>query len=250
MPAYYYAQISPAAAPPHLFNGKRFARQHWETVDQFLQRLPPATTEGSRELQWIWISNPYVPPRQFNLGGIPSDEWSENVSKIPTLRMHGEYMLNELEMTKFVLGQNLTQQSAAMISIERDKTVVAIQNLAIAMKIITGKWMLFPPVDRVNHIWSIVAHAVATGQLGLGAKVSPKLDHPETGSRLICIYTDDFSNIEDVIRVLRKLRELGLVPRNERPPIYYKCDAYTYLEIFSGNRWDIRPSLYSSKEML
>jgi hypothetical protein len=83
--------------------------------------------------------------------------------------------------------------------------------------------MLFPPVDRVDHIWSIVAHAVARNQLGLGAKVSPKLEHPETGSRLICIYTYDFSNKEDVMRVLRKLRDLGLVRRNERPPIYYKC---------------------------
>lgn len=82
--------------------------------------------------------------------------------------------------------------------------------------------MLFPPVDRVDHIWSIVAHAVARNQLGLGAKVSPKLEHPETGSRLICIYTYDFSNVEDVIRVLHKLRELGLVLANRRP-IYYKC---------------------------
>lgn len=82
--------------------------------------------------------------------------------------------------------------------------------------------MLFPPLDRVNHIWSVVAHAVTTGQLGLGAKVSPKLGHLETGSRLICIYTYDFSNREDVIRVLRTLRDLGIVRRNETP-IYYKC---------------------------
>jgi hypothetical protein len=126
--------------------------------------------------------------------------------------------------------------------------------------------MLFPPVDRVNHVWLIIAHAVATNQLGIGAKVSPKFEHPETKSRLICVYTDDFSNKEDVIRVLQKLKELGLVPGKK--PIYYKCgksfkkfvvmdssdrnaiDAYTYLNIFSGNEWDIQPSLYSSKQML
>ena len=81
--------------------------------------------------------------------------------------------------------------------------------------------MLFPLVDRVNHIWSIVAHAVATNQLGTGAKVSQKLEHPETKSRLICIYTGDFSDKEDVIRVLHKMKELGLVP--SKRPIYYKC---------------------------
>jgi hypothetical protein len=33
------------------FKGKWFVRQLAETVDEFLQRLPPATTEGSEELQ-------------------------------------------------------------------------------------------------------------------------------------------------------------------------------------------------------
>lgn len=126
--------------------------------------------------------------------------------------------------------------------------------------------MLFPPVHQVNHTWSIVAYAVATGQLGIGAKVSPKRVDPETRSRLICIYTDDFSNKEDVIRVLRKLKELGLVSCGR--PIYYKCgkpfemfscyrssdwsgiDAYTHLNIFSGNRWGISETLYNSMEML
>ncbi|OBT58861.1 hypothetical protein VE04_00908 [Pseudogymnoascus sp. 24MN13] len=156
-------------------------------------------------------------------------------------------------MTKFALEQNIAQLSAAIVTrqmcFERDIAVAAIHHLAITMEMTTGKWMLFPPLDRVNHIWSVVAHAVATGHLGLGAKVSPKLGHLETGRKLICIYTYDFSNIEDVIRVLHTLRDPGLVRRNETP-IYYKCDAYTYLEIFSGNRWDIRPSLYSSKGML
>jgi hypothetical protein len=73
----------------------------------------------------------------------------------------------------------------------------------------------------VSHAWEIVAHAVATNQLGLGAKVSPKREDPETGNRLICIYTDDFSDKEDVIRVLRKIKELGLLPHGR--PIYYKC---------------------------
>lgn len=81
--------------------------------------------------------------------------------------------------------------------------------------------MLFPPVHQVNHAWSIIAHAVATNQLGIGTKVSPKREDPETRSRLICIYTDDFSDKEDVIRVLRKLKELGLVSCGR--PIYYKC---------------------------
>lgn len=81
--------------------------------------------------------------------------------------------------------------------------------------------MLFPPVHEADYVWAIIAHAVAANQLGVGAKVSPKREDPETRNRLICIYTDDFSDTEDVIRVLHKLKELGLVSCGRT--IYYKC---------------------------
>ncbi|KFY47515.1 hypothetical protein V496_10606 [Pseudogymnoascus sp. VKM F-4515 (FW-2607)] len=203
MVAYSDAQVagSPTLALSDRFKGQWFGRQLAETVDEFLQRLPPATTNGSEELQWIWEN----PPRQ------PAAMASRD------------------------------------ISIARDKAVMDILNLAVQTKVTSGKWMLFPPVHQVNHIWPIIAHAVATGQLGIGAKVSPKRVDPETRSRLICIYTDDFSNKDDVIRVLRKLKELGLVSCGR--PIYYKCDAYTHLSLFSGNRWGISETLYNSMEM-
>ncbi|KFX91971.1 hypothetical protein V490_05616 [Pseudogymnoascus sp. VKM F-3557] len=223
------------------FKGKWFGRQLAETVDEFLRRLRPATTEGSEELQWIWISNPY-------LSLPPSDEGSENIS---IMCSQGASMLNELENITFRLQQKPPHQPAAMtsrdISIARDKTVTSILNLAVQMKITSGKWMLFPLVHEVDHVWSIIAHAVAANQLGTGAKVSPKREDPETRSRLICIYTHDFSDTEDVIRVLQKLKELGLVPCGST--IYYKCDAYTHLNIFSRNIWGITESLYDSTEI-
>lgn len=39
--------------------------------------------------------------------------------------------------------------------------------------------------------------------------------------RLICVYTMDFNDMEDVGRVVRKMRDLGLV--ETKKPIYYKC---------------------------
>lgn len=138
MAAYSSARTaeSPTATLSDRFKGKWFGRQLAETVDEFLQRLPPATTEGSEELQWIWISNPYLPVR-------PSDEGSDNISKLSMMCSRGAIMLNELENRTFHLQQKPPQQPAAMtsryISIARDKTVMTILNLAIEMKITSGK---------------------------------------------------------------------------------------------------------------
>jgi hypothetical protein len=51
-----------------------------------------------------------------------------------------------------------------------------------------------------------------------------------------------------VKRVLSALVELGISKREST--IYYKCDAYTHLDIKSGNDYKLRASLYSSEEVL
>lgn len=81
--------------------------------------------------------------------------------------------------------------------------------------------MLFSSAQHVNDTWSTVAHAIATNQLGSTAKVAPRSEGSERKERVICIYTRDFSDKEDVLRVLRKIKDLGLLDGGR--PIYYKC---------------------------
>lgn len=109
--------------------------------------------------------------------------------------------------------------------------------------------MLFPKSEDAPRYWYKVAEATADNRLGIAAKVSTGLGEVRE-ERLICIYTKDFSDMDDVRRVLQGLVELDLVdPRNPRG-IYYKCDAYTYLDINSGNEYGLPASLYSSRELL
>lgn len=72
---------------------------------------------------------------------------------------------------------------------------------------------------------------------------------PTEPNTLICIYTYDFSDFEDVCRVLNVIVDLALCHADGRP-LYYKCDAYTHLNISSGNSYKLKASLYSSKEIL
>lgn len=117
--------------------------------------------------------------------------------------------------------------------------------------------MLFPTEDDVTQTWRTVCEAMIENKLGEQAKVaiedhSRRLSSPDapfTPNRLICIYTYDFSDLEDVRRVLDELVDLGLVSREGRG-IYYKCDAYTYLGIESNNPYKLKASLYSSSDLL
>ncbi len=82
--------------------------------------------------------------------------------------------------------------------------------------------MLFPLPDRVNGIWKLVAESTASGELGKAAKVGTDDGRGESAARLVCVYTEDFSDGEDVKRVLRKMKSIGLLDAAGRD-IYYKC---------------------------
>lgn len=97
--------------------------------------------------------------------------------------------------------------------------------------------MLFPPPEDVNGVWQLVAHATAEGQLGSSAKVATDSGLDAGRPRLVCVYTEDFSNEEDVKRVLRKLVEMGLVNRKEAggaaQGLYYKCGMFKFFLVRS-----------------
>jgi len=81
--------------------------------------------------------------------------------------------------------------------------------------------MLFCSPQEVNAVWEVIARNTVNNELGIAAKVAPD-DGSTRVDRLMCIYTKDFTDMEDVTRVLKKLKELGLVEAKGRA-IYYKC---------------------------
>lgn len=58
-------------------------------------------------------------------------------------------------------------------------------------------------------MWAKVTRATADGELGIAAKISPR-EEPDR-HRLVCVYTRDFNDKDDVARVLKRLKELDLV---------------------------------------
>lgn len=90
-----------------------------------------------------------------------------------------------------------------------------------------GKWLIFQEVDQVDASWKKVRDATVTGELGISAKVSTAKPNPDSrdNRKVIYVYTKDWANENDVMRVREKLRELGFVDR-----IGYKRN----LETFAG----------------
>ncbi|KAH7157201.1 hypothetical protein EDB81DRAFT_416243 [Dactylonectria macrodidyma] len=241
----------------HLHNpyaGISYAWQLTETVDAFLERLPPRTTDQTVSTPWIYICNPFISrvkkalaENQASKGN--EDEAPEEEGGRTSLVIEGGMERLAL-VTSFTEGMRKAPRTESTqdreISKERKRAVEDILNLAHAAKVRAGKWMLFCPPAEVNDVWEIIAKATANNELGIAAKVLPRTPLEDSRKdRLICVYTSDFKDKADVGRVLQKLRELKLVESRGRP-IYYKPDVFTYLGIASGNSWGLKASIYNS----
>ncbi len=89
----------------------------------------------------------------------------------------------------------------------------------------SGKWLIFVPLDELDDAWAKIKQATQEGLLGNSCKAATGLSNPnaiDPNTKVICIYTYDAADREDVLRVRQALRDLGFTG-----PIPYKTDQAT-----------------------
>lgn len=86
-----------------------------------------------------------------------------------------------------------------------------------------GKWLVFIPTEQVDEVWATIKQATEEGKLGSSSKVATAAsNHYDSRERVICVYTYDWTDAEDVRRVRAELRKLGITRK-----IAYKSDEDT-----------------------
>lgn len=214
--------------------GDEMAKQLGESLDDFFGRLPPSTTDRTPQQKYIYIEYPLAK--------------RSPVGDIPDFKLEGRLLLDgylsqrrrvEEKNPEKATGTITRMMKPARVALEED-----ILKLARAKSILRGKWMLFIDHDGIDSVWQKVAEAVTAGELGIGAKVGTA--EGNCGSRLVSIFNRDFDDKEEIKRVVSKLKQMRLV----NIPIYYKSDAFTYLDIKSGNPYGLKAAMYCSGDLL
>jgi Domain of unknown function (DUF1917). len=88
-----------------------------------------------------------------------------------------------------------------------------------------GKWLIFVDRDKTDEAWRVIRDETIAGRLGISAKVSTAKPNPDSRDdrKVIFIYTKDWRDEADVMRVRQRLRELGYEER-----LGYKRNIETY----------------------
>ena len=136
------------------YEGQACGRQLGETVEEFIQRLPPSTTAsitsmtaGAGGVSWIFIANPFRKPpevhpkyEQHELGneGSPdeSSDWAQFV-------IRGGNILAELSSIKKEIEKKKAGQAKAsitkVVNIQKEATVQNLLDMAVELHCTSGK---------------------------------------------------------------------------------------------------------------
>ncbi|OWJ63461.1 putative phosphothreonine lyase domain-containing protein [Paraburkholderia caledonica] len=98
----------------------------------------------------------------------------------------------------------------------------------------TGKWCIFVPSSDVDLAWTKVRVAVEEDKL-LCAKVSTALRSMGRDGHVICVYTRDWADRQDLMRARAVLRSLGFVKE-----LGYKRDIDTRSGKYGPDEWHLR----------
>ncbi|OJJ48631.1 hypothetical protein ASPZODRAFT_14758 [Penicilliopsis zonata CBS 506.65] len=177
------------------------------------------------------------------------DRSTDEIGDIPMFVREGTHLLRGYVQDKTATRSTPNPAKKAALTRRLESDLFA---LARETGVVSGKWMLFVSREEIRSVWRAVAQATGAGELGVAAKVA-RDDLNQCGnhdSRLVAVYTRDFEDRRDVARVLGGLKEMGVMggKGERRRTIYYKCDAWTYLEIKANNPYGLKASLYSSRD--
>ena len=76
-----------------------------------------------------------------------------------------------------------------------------------------GRWLIFRNKEYVDSLWNIIRTQTKLGKLGLAAEASSRAHadvYSKKGSHVIAVYTPDFRDKRQVLRVRENLRTLGV----------------------------------------
>jgi len=88
-----------------------------------------------------------------------------------------------------------------------------------------GKWLIFQEPDLTDVSWKKIRDATVALDLGISAKVSTAKPNPDSRDtrKVLYVYTRDWADEADVMRIRENLRELGFTER-----IGYKRNIETF----------------------
>jgi len=200
--------------------GNKSTPEFFHVCDECYTTISPITITNS---VWVSIANPIEKEDLFQ----PRDAI---LTKLIVTSFFGNVISTDPKRRVIIVGGKL----------EIPAEEKSLDDTARKSGLLVGKWLIHDREERIDATWNTIAGHTLKGELGTSAKVSTAGQVGRSRDYVICVYTKNYLDSDDVARVRQKLRELGYIQK-----LYYKPDLYTYLNIYSKTFPNLRASRYA-----
>lgn len=188
-----------------------------ETPDQFIQRLPPSTTQEAADLKRLIVVS-------------PKSTWNWRV----WWHLVNEWLVKETD-------------DRWPNNIENYELYSDLELAAWKFNVKQGKWIFRVPLDKIDKLWKTVVEKTINGQLGYEARVALD-DESQANTRAVLIYVDTVDDVEAITHISGEIWKMAPLWRDKdsRNRMFFKPRIYAGLGLFSGNMYDLKTSIYRS----
>lgn len=196
------------------------------------------------------FANPYA-SNERHTPSRPNGIWSADEAAATFIVHHGPYgspyanYTPDFVSTATGLLDEYRARSHYADATEKRRLMRSLYSLAGNAGLTCGKWKVFAPPEVADQLWEAIRVALDEGRLGAVAKVS--MFNPRSGKFLICVYCNDFRDVDDCRRVLYSLHTI-CVPFRVPVVANFKCDFLSHLGVYAtqasehnriGVRWPL-----------
>jgi len=134
------------------------------------------------------------------------------------MKEHDKIIKLQMELSKPFANKKPT-------NVTEIKFIYALNQTNIKTTERSGKWILYFNEDNlINSSWKKIKKNTEEGKLGVYSKVVTNAPGRPYKNKIICVFTYDYQDIKDVMKIRERLRELGFTQK-----ISYKKDKDTLL---------------------
>lgn len=235
--------------PPHVETRGNEKEALLSSLIWFLDTFPPSQCSCS-DVAWICIqqhdrgtTNNNSNSSSINSSGGTQDSNNgsskkKNTEVLPPLEERIEAALDDWEQRIHVASTKKEQI-----------TNLDVDTIAKKNQILKAKWLVFPSEDEVDSAWRAVAHnavlpsSSSSMSCSVGMEVKVSSVSATTPGHVLTVYCSNYLDTEEVMKVATMLQQT--VPPLKDRRLLLKPDVYTYLGLYKGNKYGIRPTIMS-----
>ncbi|PCH35632.1 hypothetical protein WOLCODRAFT_139988 [Wolfiporia cocos MD-104 SS10] len=215
------------------------------SLQEFLTKYKPSMVQDDGTKPWLWVGRSDHPKEDGNIAS--AEEEASQLLKEVTAKVteiQNDYSIPIRSNKKGTKSKKELREAVQNEATEK------LKEIAIRHGDVSGKWLIFAPPDKIDHVWATIANSLISGPLSSTSADLAKVatcpqDETPNYRHVLCLYIPDVYNQQDVTEVMQVL-----LRRHGMDLTGVKSNLYTRIGLYSKHPSGIQPMVWRNTALM